>query len=42
MGHLPQDELRRMAAGNAAALFRHPLPEVDDWRPPGLRPSTGS
>ncbi len=38
MGHVPEDELRRMAAGNAAALFRHPLPEEDDWRPPGHRP----
>ncbi|HEV3281641.1 MAG TPA: amidohydrolase family protein [Acidimicrobiales bacterium] len=39
MGHVPRDELRRMAAGNAAALFRHPLPEMDDWRPPGRRPA---
>ncbi len=39
MGHLPSDELRRMAAGNAAALFRHPLPEEDDWRPAGHRPA---
>lgn len=39
MGHLPQDQLRAMAAGNASALFRHPLPEVDDWRPPSRRPA---
>ena len=32
MGSLPGDELRAMAAGNAAALFRHPLPDRDDWR----------
>jgi hypothetical protein len=31
-GDLPDDELRAVAAGNAARLFRHPLPEVDDWR----------
>lgn len=29
---VPEDELRAMAAGNAARLFRHPLPERDDWR----------
>jgi len=29
---LPEDELRMIAAGNAARLFRHPLPERDDWR----------
>jgi predicted TIM-barrel fold metal-dependent hydrolase len=40
MGHLPEPDLRAMAAGNAARLFRHPLPEVDDWRPPDRRPST--
>jgi hypothetical protein len=32
MGHLPEDELWAMAAGNAARLFGHPLPERDDWR----------
>ncbi len=32
LGHLPDDELRMIAAGNAAALFRHPLPDADDWR----------
>ncbi len=42
MGHLPPDELRRMAAGNAADLFRHPLPEADDWRPPARRPPVGA
>ncbi len=38
MGRVPRDELRRMAAGNAAGLFRHPLPAEDDWRPPARRP----
>jgi predicted TIM-barrel fold metal-dependent hydrolase len=38
MGHLPADELRRMAADNAAELFRHPRPPEDDWRPPSRRP----
>ena len=33
-GSLPEDELRAVAGGNAARLFRHPLPEVDDWRTP--------
>jgi len=33
-GELPDDELRAVAAGNAARLFRHPLPPVDDWRLP--------
>ena len=32
LGHLPADELRKIAGGNAAALFRHPLPATDDWR----------
>jgi predicted TIM-barrel fold metal-dependent hydrolase len=32
LGHLPDAELRAIAAGNAARLFRHPLPERDDWR----------
>jgi len=32
LGHLPDDELRAIAAGNASRLFRHPLPERDDWR----------
>ena len=27
-GHIPNDELRMMCSGNAAALYRHPLPEV--------------
>ncbi len=31
-GTLPDDELRAVAGGNAAALFRHPLPATDDWR----------
>jgi predicted TIM-barrel fold metal-dependent hydrolase len=31
---LPDDEMRMVAAGNAARLFRHPLPERDDWRVP--------
>jgi hypothetical protein len=34
LGHLPEDELRLIAAGNAARLFRHPLPPADDWRHP--------
>jgi predicted TIM-barrel fold metal-dependent hydrolase len=33
-GHLPEDELRAISAGNAARLFRHPLPDRDDWRRP--------
>ncbi len=32
LGDLPEDELRAIAGGNAAALFRHPLPARDDWR----------
>ena len=31
---LDDDELRMVAASNAARLFRHPLPERDDWRAP--------
>jgi len=31
---VPDDELRMMASGNAARLFRHPLPGTDDWRRP--------
>ena len=27
-GHIPNDELRMMLSGNAAELYRHPLPEV--------------
>jgi len=27
-GHIPNDELRRMCSLNAAALYRHPLPET--------------
>ncbi len=34
-GSLPDEELRAVAGGNAARLFRHVLPEVDDWRTPG-------
>ena len=34
MAGVPDDELRAMACGNAARLFRHPLPERDDWRAP--------
>jgi predicted TIM-barrel fold metal-dependent hydrolase len=37
-GHLPDDSLRAMAAGNASRLFRHPLPPRDDWRVPESRP----
>jgi predicted TIM-barrel fold metal-dependent hydrolase len=32
LGHLPEEELRAVAGGNAARLFRHPLPARDDWR----------
>jgi predicted TIM-barrel fold metal-dependent hydrolase len=32
LGHLPADELRKIACENAAGLFRHPLPPADDWR----------
>jgi hypothetical protein len=31
-GDLDDADLRRVAAGNAARLFRHPLPPTDDWR----------
>jgi len=31
---VPDDELRAVAGGNAARLFRHPLPAQDDWRVP--------
>ena len=36
-GHLPAAELHQLASGNAARLFRHPLPPPGDWRtaPPG-------
>jgi predicted TIM-barrel fold metal-dependent hydrolase len=34
MGHLPENELRAIAGENAARLFRHPMPERDDWRVP--------
>jgi predicted TIM-barrel fold metal-dependent hydrolase len=32
MAGLSDAELRAVAGGNAAALFRHPLPAQDDWR----------
>jgi hypothetical protein len=32
LGHLPPDELRKIACANAAGLFRHPLPPSGDWR----------
>jgi len=32
LGHLPADELRKIACENAAELFRHPLPDSVDWR----------
>jgi predicted TIM-barrel fold metal-dependent hydrolase len=38
MGHFPEAERRAMAAGNAARLFRHALPEHDDWRSADHRP----
>jgi predicted TIM-barrel fold metal-dependent hydrolase len=31
-GQLDEAVLRKVAGGNAAALFDHPLPPVDDWR----------
>ena len=34
-GRLDDAVLRKVAGGNAAALFDHPLPPVDDWRTPG-------
>jgi predicted TIM-barrel fold metal-dependent hydrolase len=33
-GRLDEAVLRKVAGGNAAALFDHPLPPVDDWRTP--------
>jgi predicted TIM-barrel fold metal-dependent hydrolase len=33
-GTLPEPERRAIAGGNAARLFRHPLPDRDDWRTP--------
>jgi predicted TIM-barrel fold metal-dependent hydrolase len=33
LGGIGDHELRMIAAGNAAGLFRHPLPPQDDWRP---------
>jgi predicted TIM-barrel fold metal-dependent hydrolase len=41
LGHLPEAELRAVAAGNAARLFRHPLPNHDDWRLSAPHPSPG-
>ncbi|HUY63696.1 MAG TPA: amidohydrolase family protein [Acidimicrobiales bacterium] len=32
LGALPEEELRKVAYANAAALFRHPLPPAGDWR----------
>jgi predicted TIM-barrel fold metal-dependent hydrolase len=37
-GGLPEATIRKVAGGNAAALFDHPLPLVDDWRTPGKAP----
>ncbi len=33
-GHLPEGQLRQLASGNAARLFRHPPPPTSDWRSP--------
>jgi len=33
-GALPDADLRKVAGGNAAALFDHRLPDRDDWRVP--------
>ncbi len=40
MGGLPEEELRKMAYLNAATLFRHPVPEHDDWRTAGSGPAS--
>ena len=37
-GRLHEADLRKVAAGNAAVLFRHPLPPADDWRGPAATP----
>jgi predicted TIM-barrel fold metal-dependent hydrolase len=37
-GHLPTDRRRMITAGNAAELFRHPLPGAGDWRDPPVIP----
>ena len=34
LGHLPDDELRMMAASNAVATVPPPMPPTDDWRAP--------
>jgi predicted TIM-barrel fold metal-dependent hydrolase len=31
LGHLPREEATAIAGGNAARLFRHPLPTTPDW-----------
>jgi predicted TIM-barrel fold metal-dependent hydrolase len=31
-GSVPDRERRAIGGGNAATLFRHPLPPRDDWR----------
>jgi hypothetical protein len=31
LGHLPFEEASMIAGGNAARLFRHPLPTSDAW-----------
>jgi predicted TIM-barrel fold metal-dependent hydrolase len=31
-GHLPTEQRQQVTAGNAASLFRHPLPDRPDWR----------
>ena len=41
-GALPDAVLRKVAGGNAAVLFDHPLPPVDDWRPADRRPRSTS
>ncbi len=33
-GRLPEADFRKVAGGNAARLFHHPLPLRDDWRVP--------
>jgi predicted TIM-barrel fold metal-dependent hydrolase len=40
LGGIDESELRMVAAGNAARLFRHPLPDIDDWRDPATTAGT--
>ncbi len=40
LGHIPFEEASMIAGGNAARLFRHPLPTSDDWPMVVTSPST--